>query len=180
MEEDKNLIINKRTFDISFYEMELEFNNSEVLEFLQKNSMVKDRMLTTYFEGSRVLENEKLPNLKNHICDHLYYFIKNVLNKEKYILLESWFQAYTKNSYHPLHIHGIEENKWSLIYYIQVSADSALTNIYSPGYPYIPENKKIIQPKKDKLVLFPSYFPHEVELNKDNDRIILSANFQVF
>ena len=67
MVEDKNLIINKRTFDISFYEMELEFDNSEVLEFLKEKSMFQDTMLTTYNEFKNILEDEKLSKFKSHI-----------------------------------------------------------------------------------------------------------------
>ena len=178
MVEDKNLIINKRTFDISFYEMELEFDNSEVLEFLKEKSMFQDTMLTTYNEFKNILEDEKLSKFKSHIYDHVYYFSKNVLKKEQAIMGESWFQVYKKNNYHGLHIHGIDENCWSLIYYVEVSVDSAKTIIFSPGYPYVPEIKKIVKPVKNKLVIFPSYFPHQVELNKDKNRIILSANFK--
>lgn len=180
MAEDKNLVINKRSFDVSFYEIELEFDNFSVINFLQNHKMTKEEMMTTYYEFENVLERKELEDFKNHIYDHVYLFVKNVLKKEKVILKESWFQAYEQNSYHPIHIHGIREKNWSLIYYIQVSPISARTTIYMPGYPYVPEIKKSIIPKKDKLVLFPSYLPHQVELNKDSSRIILSANLDIF
>lgn len=180
MIKDKNLIINKRTFDTSFYEMELEFDNSKVLDFLKEKIMFQDTMLTTYNEFKNILEDEKLLKFKNHIYEHLHYFSKNVLKNKQVVMGESWFQAYKENDYHSLHIHGIDKNWWSLIYYVEASVNSAKTIIYSPGYPYAPEVKKIVEPKKNKLVIFPSYFPHQVELNKDNSRIILSANFKVY
>jgi len=180
MAEDKNLIINKRTFDISFYEIELDFNNSKIIDFLKNYKMVSDEMLTTYYEFKNILEEKELEDFKNHIYTHISVFVENVLKKERFILKDSWFQAYQENSYHPLHIHGILEKNWSLIYYIQVSSTSAKTIMHMPGYPYAPEIKKSIIPKKDKLVLFPSYLPHQVELNKDNSRIILSANLEIF
>ena len=180
MAEDKNLVINKRNFDVSFYELELEFNNFNVLNYLRNCKMTKEEMLTTYYENKNVLEEKGLEDFKNHIYSHLNLFAKNVIKKEKVILKDSWFQAYEQNSYHPIHIHGVREKDWSLIYYIQVSPSSAKTIIYMPGYPYVPELKKAVIPKKDKLVLFPSYLPHQVEPNKDNDRIILSANLEIF
>tara|TARA_R100001460_G_scaffold90643_1_gene132336 strand:- start:2095 stop:2637 length:543 start_codon:yes stop_codon:yes gene_type:complete len=180
MAEDKNLVINKRAFDISFYEIELKFNNTKVIEYLKNHQMIKEEMLTTYYEYKNVLEEKELEDFKNHIYNHVNLFVKNVLKKEKVILKESWFQAYETNSYHPIHVHGVQQKDWSLIYYVQASPTSAKTIMHIPGYPYVPEIKKQIVPKKDLLVMFPSYFPHQVELNQDSERIILSANLEVF
>ena len=180
MVEDKTLVINKRTFDLSFYEMELEFNNSKILEFIKNKKMTKEEMFTTFYENNNILEEEKLLDFKNYIYHHLHIFAKNVLNKEKIKIHTSWFQVYTEDCYHPIHIHGVLEKNWSLIYYIQVSVNSSKTIMHIPGFPYVPEITQTIEPKKDKLIVFPSYFPHQVELNKDNSRIILSANFDIF
>jgi deoxyribodipyrimidine photolyase len=180
MAEDKNLVINKRSFDISFYEMDLEFNNNSVVNFVHKKQMIYDMHYTSFFDNKNILEEDKLEHFKNHIYSHVLYFVKNVLNKEKIIFNSSWFQLYKKGSYHPCHIHGIKDNEWSLIYYIQISEQSSKTTIFIPGHPYVPLIKKDVIPKKDKLVVFPSYFPHEVAPNEDESRIILSANFEVF
>lgn len=180
MAEDKNLIINKRTFDISFYEMNLEFDNTSVLEFVEKKEMTYDMQYTSFFENKNILEEKELIVFKDHVYSHVLYFAKNVLQKRKVLFNSSWFQVYKKNSYHPCHIHGILENEWSLIYYIQTTLNSSKTTIFIPGHPYVPTIKKEIIPEKDKLVIFPSYFPHEVSPNEDESRIILSANFKVF
>jgi len=179
MAEDKNLIINKRTFDISFYEIELSFDNSKIINYLKNHQMTKESMLTTYYESKNVLEEKELNEFKNYIYSHVNLFVKDVLKKEKVVFKESWFQAYEKNSYHALHVHENKEKDWSLIYYIQVSSDSAKTIMHLPGFPYVPDIRKYIIPKKDLLVLFPSYLPHQVELNQDNERIILSANLEI-
>lgn len=180
MAEDKNLIISKISFDISFYEIELEFDNSSVINYLKNHKMIKEEMLTTYYEYTNVLEEKNLEDFKNHIYNHINLFVKNVLKKEKVILKESWFQAYETNSYHPLHIHGVQEKDWSFIYFVQASLSSAKTIMHLPGYPYVPNVRKYITPRKDLLVMFPSYLPHQVELNKDSERIILSANLEIF
>ena len=36
-----------------------------------------------------------------------------------------------------------------------------------------------VQAKQNRLVIFPGYIPHQVPPNKDEERIIFSANFEV-
>lgn len=179
MVEDNNFLINKRTFDISFYEMEVSFNNEQVLQFIQNVQMSKLQMLTTFGKDNQILQKEEMKDFKNHLFYFLDIFVKKALGKNKFSIIDSWIQCYSENSYHPLHIHGVEHNQWSLIYYIQASKNSSHTNIYGPGHPYIDFEKKTVQPKTNKLVLFPSSLPHDVEPNRDNERIILSANLYI-
>ena len=60
-----------------------------------------------------------------------------------------------------------------------LNAKSSATRFYPPGYPYIVFNEFIdIYPKVGKLVVFPGYLPHEVLPNKDDERLIMSANIE--
>lgn len=179
MVEDKNLIIDKRTFDISFYEMEIPFDNTSLLEVIKNTKMEQLQMLTSYQKDNNVLNKENMNDFKNHLFYFLDLFTKKILQLEKFEVCESWFQCYSKDAYHPLHIHGTNSNQWSLIYYIQVSENSSNTEICGPGHPYIDFPKKIVKPKANKLVIFPSCLPHEVLKNEDDKRIILSANLNI-
>lgn len=161
--------------------MDLIFDNSEVLRFIKNVPMLNEEMMTTFFDNQKnILDNKEISSLSLFIHTHLDIFNKNVLNKQSFTIKNSWFQAYKKNSYHPLHIHGTEENKYSLIFYIQASENSARTIFFCPGYPYTPAMNKYISAKQGKLVLFPSFLPHMVELNNDEERIILSANIDFY
>lgn len=172
-----NLQINKIDFKTSFYEMDLEFDNTKVLNFLKKHPFRNSEAMTTYFDNQNILENaEELSELKEFIDLHLHIFNANILQRDKFFIKESWFQAYGINSYHPLHIHGTEYQNYSLIFYIQTTEDSSKTIFYCPGFPYVPEQKHHITPKQGRLVIFPSYIPHCVKTNNDEQRIILSAN----
>jgi hypothetical protein len=179
MVEDKNLIIDKRTFDISFYEMEIPFDNTSLLEVIKNTKMEQLQMLTSYEKDNNVLNKENMNDFKNHLFYFLDLFTKKILQLNSFEVTYSWIQCYSKDSYHPLHIHGTDPNQWSLIYYIQVSENSSNTEIYGPGHPYIDFPKKTIQPKTNKLVIFPSCLPHEVPKNEDDKRIILSANLNI-
>tara|TARA_S200002703_G_scaffold83918_1_gene72324 strand:+ start:381 stop:923 length:543 start_codon:yes stop_codon:yes gene_type:complete len=179
MVEDKNLIIDKRTFDISFYEMEIPFDNTSLIEVIKNTKMEQLQMLTTFEKDNQILQKEEMKDFKNHLFYFLDIFVKKALEKTKFNIINSWFQCYSKDSYHPLHIHGTDPNQWSLIYYIQVSENSSNTEIYGPGHPYIYFLKKIVKPKTNKLVIFPSCLPHEVLKNEDDKRIILSANLNI-
>ena len=179
MAEDKNLTIDKRTFATSFYEMKVDYDPSPVLNYLKSKHMHKENMLTSFFEHKNILQENQLKGFKNHIDRHIFVFVKNVLNKNSFVCESSWFQMYQVDSYHPVHIHGISDDEWSLIYYLSASEKSSDTYIYSPGYPYCHGDNKKVKAETNKFVFFPSYLPHEVQPNKDNERVILSANITV-
>jgi hypothetical protein len=179
MAEDKDLTIDKRTFDISFYEMKVDYDLTQVLDYLKLKHMHKENMLTSFFEHKNILQKEELKEFKNHVDTHINIFVRNVLNKNNFTCESSWFQIYEVDSFHPIHIHGVCENEWSLIYYMNATEKSSDTYIYLPGYPYNPGQRKKIKSEINKFVFFPSYLPHEVQPNKDNERVILSANIIV-
>jgi hypothetical protein len=176
-----DLKIFKTSFDISIYEINTDFtNNQSLITFLNKTKIhTTESVYTTFYEYPNILFDSNLINFKDFIFSYLYIFCKNVLNKEKFIITESWFQKYLKDSYHDIHVHHCKENSYSLIFYVDATNNSSVTNFYIPGFPYTPEIIKSFVAEKNKLVTFPGYLPHKVPLNKDEQRIIFSANFEV-
>jgi hypothetical protein len=102
--------------------------------------------------------------------------IKNILNAN--FRLDSWWvQKYEKENFHKLHTHGASPNLKSFVLYLNCTEKSSEIVFYQPGHPLIEDCKPIhIKPIKGLLIVFPSYIPHEVLKNKDNERLILSGN----
>ena len=84
-----------------------------------------------------------------------------------------------KNHYHDLHTHGHEHHKLSFILYLITTSKSSKTMFYGPGHPLINWKSFEVQPEPGLFILFPSYIPHSVGYNKDNERLILSGNVEV-
>lgn len=175
-----NLKFYKNDFVTSFYEIDLDFNNQNIIKYIENYSFEKRDIKTTFFDNNKILDDERLTDLKELINYHCAVFAEKVLLKNNFNIKESWFQYYDNNNYHPTHIHGVEEQNYSLIFYVQCSESSSNTVFFNPGYPYVPEQKIIIKPKQSKLIFFPGYIPHCVEPNKDNERLILSANVDFY
>jgi len=90
----------------------------------------------------------------------------------------SWVQRYN-NKRHNCHIHGTDNDKLSFVWYIDASPKSSPIIFYNPGYPYINYWTKEIMPLKNKFLIFNSYIPHEVAINRDNARIVVSGNIDL-
>ncbi len=175
-----DLKILKTSFDISIYEIITDYDNQILKNYINDLQMPKEENVhSTFYLEKNILFNSSLNNFKNFIFFYLYIFCKNVLNKEKFIVTESWFQKYFKNEHHDIHVHHCKENSYSLIFYVDATNNSSVTNFYIPGFPYAPEIIKSVVAEKNKLVIFPGYLPHKVPPNKDEQRIIFSANFEV-
>tara|TARA_Y100001938_G_scaffold150791_1_gene243458 strand:+ start:1096 stop:1638 length:543 start_codon:yes stop_codon:yes gene_type:complete len=175
-----NLVISKRSFDVSLYEMDLVYTNQDVEKYLNEIQMSQEEsVLTTYYTNDNIILDSKLITFKDFIFGHVYVFCKNVLNKEKFDVRNSWFQTYKKENYHTVHVHNCNEYSYSLIFYVKASESSSNTRFYLPGFPYTPAKMIDVQAKQNRLVIFPGYIPHQVPPNKDEERIIFSANFEV-
>lgn len=88
--------------------------------------------------------------------------------KTMYSLVDCWGAIYKKDNFTILHQHGL--NKFSFIYYLKASSKSAPLEFPLSNY--------IIQPKDDLLVIFPSFLPHSVPKQiEDEDRICIAGNF---
>jgi len=178
MVEDKT--IKKHSFSFVFYELNFQFEISSIIEFLKKTNFTKGQQLSTFVANNQIIEEQELYQFKQNIFSFISDFTINVLKKEKFSFLGSWFQAYCQGDFHDCHTHGNTSNQYSLLLYIQASELSSPTIFYPPGHPYLHEFGEIkIQPVKNKILIFPSCIPHTACPNKDDQRIIFSANFQV-
>ena len=175
-----NLKSYKNDFITSFYEIDLDFNNQNIIKYIENYSFEKRDIKTTYFDNNQILEQEKLKELKELIYNVLQAFCTQVLKKSSFAIKESWLQIYNKNDTHPIHIHGPYEQNYSLIFYINTTSSSGKTTFYAPGFPYVPEKKITITPKNSKLIIFPGHIPHCAESNNDEQRAVLSANLDFY
>lgn len=171
--------IKRSHFQNTVYEISSSFNSKKTIENLKKISFRKSINLSTYFDDLNILDNIDFLELKNHVNLYCDIFSTKVLNKKKYIIKSSWFQAYEKDDWHTVHTHGILEENYSLIFYLQIGENSSPTLFYNTGHPFVESPAITILPETSKFVFFQSCIPHEVPPNKDNERIIFSANFDI-
>jgi|TARA_B100000900_G_C20506998_1_gene686302 hypothetical protein len=172
--------VNRNIFQTTIYDIQTEFNLDSTLSFIKNYSFDKEDMLTTFYDCKNIFDkSEQLNDFYNHLKQYLTMYTKQILNKNDFKITRSWIQCYAEGHHHGLHAHGREIHEHSLIYYIQCSDDSTSTTFYQPGHPYCEGPEMNISPAKNKMVLFPSYVPHEVKPNKDKSRIVLSANISI-
>jgi hypothetical protein len=131
---EKEITYKKHSFSYDIYEVKTEYqDNDKVLEFLSKNKIQRGtEQFTTYFHNDKIIEDTNLYFFKNFLTQQLIIFTVSVLNKKNFYFLDSWFQAYKPNDFHDTHIHGNERDKYSLIYYVNCTDDSAITAFYAP------------------------------------------------
>ncbi len=180
--EQKIIEYTKYSFPCDFYEIKTEYqDNDKVLNFLSKNKINRStEQFSTFFNNNKIMDDPDLQFFKSFITKQLIIFTTSVLNKKNFKFLHSWFQAYKPDDFHDTHIHGNQRDEYSLIYYVNCTDDSAVTVFYAPMEPYVDSHNPIkIKPEKSKLVIFPSYLPHCAYPNKDEERIIFSANIKV-
>lgn len=159
---------------------ETGFNSKDVVSKLEKYSFQEHMYnLTTFYTDKQVLKKEEFKDLKEHLDFYIHSFIRSILNKDRFEYCNSWFQAYKENDIHSLHIHGLMDFEYSLVFYLQTSEKSSEIKFYNPGYPYCYYKDYVFTPKENDLFIFSSFVPHEVLPNKDNKRISLAANIKV-
>ncbi len=117
-------------------------------------------------------------------------------------LVGCWFQIQNGMAFHDVHTHG--NCSWSGVYYVQCDGEAkrvehpslgsvnGVTRFYGPytqwlggahvdiGNAYLQKNTIDIVPEPGKLVVFPSYLPHQaMPYEGEKDRIIVSFNAQI-
>lgn len=117
-------------------------------------------------------------------------------------LMGCWFQIQNGMAFHDVHTHG--NCSWSGVYYVQCDSEekrvlhpslgskNGVTRFYGPytqwlggahvdiGNAYLQKNTVDIVPEPGKLVVFPSYLPHQaMPYEGEKDRIIVSFNAQI-
>lgn len=151
-----------------FHEYMLEVKQKEidtVFALLENSSILKeleyDLGKKTLYGSKNVLDIPELINLKNQVVD--------ILKVHNLILTNNWAQLYNRNNQHTVHNHP--DSVWSGIIYLNPSKAS-------PTIFYDREFKNYTHAfKKNQLLLFPSYIPHEVpNIDEDENRLIISLN----
>ena len=177
----QSLEIKRNVIEHIIYEIETEFDKTSTINALKNINFQQDFMVTTFKNKDDIFSLPEFIDLKNHLMKYFEIFTTNVLKKENFKVIDSWIQAYSLDDYHPLHVHEIQtERTYSCVFYIQSSANSSDTRFYAPGWPYTWSPEIIVNPKESKLVLFHGSTPHLVSPNNDDQRIVLSCNFECY
>ena len=156
-----------------FYKYKIKITEKEIqqlLLFLENNNNRGEQETT--FNQINILN---LPLLKN-IKDQIIF----ILEKHNLFISNSWAQLYKKGDKHGLHNHG--NSVYSGVLYVNGKGKDG-TVFHHPISKIIESfNKKIKTCVMEKfepgvLILFPSYIPHEVLNQKENNhRLIISFN----
>ena len=94
----------------------------------------------------------------------------NVLNFQKVVINNLWFQQYEQNGTHGWHIHG---SNYTGVYYVEFEKNYAKTELINP----IDDEKIIIDAEEGDIVIFPSFIIHRSALQKVNKtKTIISFN----
>jgi uncharacterized protein (TIGR02466 family) len=168
------------------------FNNiqNEISTFVEmnKNSLTKawphDNMLSNFIRHGNKPENclEKMTNLLIYIRKHVSQFTG--LHHSRLNIYESWINFGKQYSYQSIHNHSPADISGVYYYMTNCLDGNIVFNCESTGLKtskWINVNSQIpISPKNGKLILFPSYLEHFVEMNEtDSERISLSFNLMV-
>jgi hypothetical protein len=144
--------------------------DSETKKQLKKIKLKKDKNLpdmnfTSYWDDQ---QEKVLKDLLNRV-------LKDIFLKYKITLKECWVQKYFKNNYHGLHTHYPEYQ--SFIWFIEGDQNSSPIKFYDVGWPLVNTNKSIvINFNPGTLLIFPGFLPHEVAVNTNNNRLVVSGN----
>jgi uncharacterized protein (TIGR02466 family) len=141
-----------------------------------------------FSKNSYVLELKEFSNLKKFVDKELKYYVHNIMQineqKVKPYVTQSWWNFYDKTAYH--HEHNHPNSVVSGVYYVQGTQCIVFQKPQSNGFAYDFPTKKWnevnsaiwrFEPPLGKIILFPSYLWHQVELNQtDKTRISMAFN----
>ena len=155
----------KHSFEYSVFEEQIDIT-SQILKKVQSYSLTKDET-----NNNNYLKKDK------KLLQMVRKNLKDIFKKHKLNIIDCWVQLYLKNNYHSVHTHFATQKDYSFVWFIDGDKNSAPIIFYEIGYPLINSNKKIMFDfKPGTLLIFPGFMPHEVPLNKSNNRLIISGN----
>ena len=147
---------------------------------LQTDEEGEDKDCSNHIERYRILE--KFPETKNILTEYVNEVLTETIGYDsKFVITTSWITLTTKNSKSQNHIH--RNSFWSGVYYFDDDYGSKTGRIVfrNPIYqlssfvPRIEEFNSVtateifVKPTSNKLILFPSYVYHQVELHQEED-----------
>jgi len=145
----------------SFYKYNLNISKEEINQILILVKSTNTPNQKTTYNSLNILSFPILKNLRKQVI--------SILDKKNLILGNNWAQLYNKKNSHGKHIH--RESDYSGIIYIQGKTP---TIFYSRNMEYCEKFEK------NKIILFPSWIPHEVKpLQDDENRLVISFNTNI-
>lgn len=159
-------------FEQKIYLTKVKLSKKDIKLFKNINLIEYEKNSNNFFDN---VDQDKKPEIYNLIQEP----IEEILKGHSFSLTEWWLQKYKEGSYHELHTHGADPFKRSFILYISCTKNSSPVNFFGPGHPLIYSEPIQVKPEPGLLVLFPSFLPHEVLSNNDNERLILSGNIEI-
>jgi uncharacterized protein (TIGR02466 family) len=163
-------------FEEYFYKYKINITKKEIqqLFFFLENNKNREEQETTYNQINIL----NLPLLKD-IKDQIIF----ILEKHNLFISNSWAQLYKKGDKHRIHNHG--GSVYSGVLYVNGRGKDG-TAFHHPMSKMIESFHKnfktIVMTKFEPgvLILFPSYIPHEVvEQKEENNRLIISFNTKI-
>jgi len=162
----------------SFSDKELKFLKSLEMMSNRGNEVTKDK---------HIFEHEELSQLKKWCEKNLNYFMENLgkMKGAEFYITQSWFNKTTPHKHHHSHMHPnsiisavlyVEGPQCPTFFYNRDSFNNFTFFDKINGNPFT-ANKVGVVNEPGRLVLFPSYLHHEVDINKGNsDRYSISFN----
>jgi uncharacterized protein (TIGR02466 family) len=140
-----------------------------------------DRVLTSVSITKNFLDDT--PQLKQYIESHIKYFMVEINQSSSRInFIKSWVNYIAPGGYQNYHNHLLEPDLSGVYYYKTNEHDGDImfkTDSGGLNHSKIFSNSTVIRqsPQVGKLILFPSFLEHSVELNKSmSDRISIAFN----
>jgi len=176
-------------FGVPIYISKTSYNlNKKEMAFLDSMPKITGQTNNIFSESSYVLNYKEFSNLKKFIDKELKYYVHNLMmiddKKVKPYVTQSWWNFYNNNASH--HEHNHPNSYISGVYYVQGSQCIVFQKPNDNGYTYDFHHKEWNEvnsqvwrfvPPAGKIIFFPSFLWHQVELNKTNKtRISMAFN----
>ena len=142
--------------------------------------------LTTFGSNNNLLHNPEWSDAVDFIQDFSSAMISSVSDNTDYSITNMWATLYPKGTFVPQHIHS--NSTLSGVFYVKTSENCGSIVFQDPAWvaktmqtrkdhwPQI-QTKFAVPPEDGMMILFPSWLPHNTEINNsDDDRIIISFN----
>jgi hypothetical protein len=159
-------------FEQKIYLTKVKLSKEDIKLFKDIELIEYEKNANNFFEN---VDEDKKPDIYNIIQEP----IEEILKGHSFSLTKWWVQKYVKGNYHEMHTHGADPFRRSFILYVDCTKESSPVNFYGPGHPLIHTDPIQVKPVKGMLILFPSFLPHEVLNNNDDERLILSGNIEI-
>ena len=179
-------------FGIPIFETFIEEDTSELLScksYTSSSKQIDDNPDSTVNQHLRVLEN--YPRIKNILTDVFYKVVFDQLNcKNNFIMTTSWITNTGVGEKSEFHNH--KNSFYSGVYYFDETYDENIGNlcfenpvndftsffVNFTSFNHLNALNVSILPEPKKLILFPSYIKHSIEMNRSKkNRKSLAFNF---